>query len=124
MILKQVIGRGGRGLLNYISQPSKTDHNHTRPFLSNMAGSNPRELAREFASIRKLRPNLARAVGHLILSTDPTDRVLSAQEWQQTVSLAMAEIGAGEAAFAAYQHHDTDHTHTHVFFRELLPQGP
>ena len=123
MILKQVIGRGARGLLNYISQSSKTNHNHTRPFYSNMAGQTPRELSAEFASLRKLKPNLSRAVGHLILAADPLDRALTDAEFSQAVKLALAEIGANEAAFAAYRHHD-GHQHIHVFFRELQPQGP
>ena len=119
MILKQVIGRGTRGLLNYISQPIKTDHNHTHPFFTNMAGQTPRELATEVASLRKLRPNLARAVGHLIISNDPRDRFLSDQEMQHVVSLALNQIGAGQAAFAAYRHADTEHQHTHIFSTRL-----
>lgn len=115
MILKIKIGSGARGLINYLSQTSKTNHDHTRPFFTNMAGQTPRELAREVSSLRKLKPNLGKAVAHLSLSADPRDRVLSTDEWRRAITTALVEHGAGDAPFAAYQHHDTDHQHTHIF---------
>ncbi len=123
MILKIKLGSGSRGLLNYISQPTKTAHHHTRPFFSNMAGQTPRELAAEVSSLRKLKPNLTKAIAHLSLSSDPADRKLTDDEWRAAVTTALAEHGAQNAAFAAYRHHDTDHDHTHVFFCEYCTTG-
>lgn len=119
MILKMIVGRGARGLLNYISRPDKTDHDHTRPVFTNMAGATPRELSAEISALRKLRPNLGRAVAHLVLSSDPRDRQLTDDEWRQAVQTALQVHGADQAAFAAYRHRDTDHDHTHVFFCEF-----
>jgi hypothetical protein len=123
MILKIKIGRGARGLLSYISQPSKTAHNNTRPFYSNMAGATPRELSAEVAALRKLKPNLTRAVGHLMISPDQKDRQLSQVEWEKAIDIALAEHGASEAAFAGYVHRDTGCAHAHVFFLRVLPDG-
>ena len=81
-----------------------------------MAGTNPRELAAEVAALRRLKPNLTNAVAHLSLSSDPKDRALTDEEWQQAITIALATHGAQDAAFACYQHHDTNHSHTHVFF--------
>jgi hypothetical protein len=116
MILKIKVGSGARGLLSYLSQTSKTAHDHTRPFFTNMAGTNPRELASEVSALRRLKPNLKKAVAHLSLSSDPKDRALTHEEWRQAITIALAAQGAQDAAFAAYQHHDTNHPHTHVFF--------
>ena len=116
MILKIKLGGGARGLLNYISQTSKTTHTHTRPFFSNMAGRTPRELAAEVAALRRLKPNLGKAVAHLSLSSDPADRPLTDEEWKAAVTTALAGHGASQAAFCAYRHQDTEHDHTHVFF--------
>lgn len=116
MILKMIIGKGARGLINYVSQTSKTGHNHTRPFFTNMAGSTPRELSAEVSALRKLKPNLGRAVAHLVLASDPKDRALTDDEWRAAVQIALAEHGADQAAFAAWRHADTAHHHTHVFF--------
>lgn len=123
MILKIKIGRGARGLLSYISQQYKTAHNHTRPFFTNMAGQNPRELAAEVAALRKLKPNLTRAISHLMISPDAKDRPLTEVEWKKAIQIALAGHGAEEAAFAAYVHRDTNCGHAHVFFCESSPMG-
>ena len=123
MILKMIVGRGARGLLNYISRPDKTTLGDTRPFFTNMAGTTPRELAAEVSALRRLRPNLGREVAHLALSSDPRDRRLTEKEWQQAIQTALKIHGADQAAFAAYRHHDAAHDHTHVFFCESCPMG-
>jgi len=114
MILKMMLGKGARGLLSYISNIEKTGS--SKPFFSNMAGTSPRELSAEVAALRKLRPNLSKAVGHLVLSADPRDGALSESEWRQAITIALKAHGAEQAAFAAYRHADTDHDHAHVFF--------
>lgn len=114
MILKMILGKGARGLLSYISKVEKTGS--TSPFFSNMAGTTPRELAAEVAALRMLRPNLSKAIGHLVLSSDPKDRKLSDDEWRLAVTTALKTHNAEQAAFAAYRHADTDHDHIHIFF--------
>ena len=135
MILKIVLGKGARGLLNYVSQISKSAH-HPRavprrgepkpsaaPTFSNFAGLTPCQIAAEFAALRLLKPNLNKAVGHLILSPGPTDRALTKEEWQQALRLALQGHGAADAPHAAYLHSDTDLQHLHVFFSRIMPSG-
>lgn len=123
MILKMILGKGARGLLSYISNPTKTNHNHTQPFFSNMAGQSARELSKEVAVLRRLKPNLKMAVAHLVLSHDPNDRPLTEAEWRHAISTALKTHGAEEAAFCSYLHLDTNHIHTHVFTCESCPVG-
>ena len=135
MILKIVLGKGARGLLNYVSQLSKSAHHphpaHKRgepkpsaqPTFTNFAGSTPRQIATEFSALRLLKPNLTKAVGHLILSPGPTDRALTRVEWQQALDIALASHGALNTPHAAWLHADTDLQHLHVFFSRILPSG-
>lgn len=123
MILKALLGTSAQGLLLYISKESKTGHNHTYPFFTNMAGQTPKELAKEIGSLRRQRPNLKKAVAHLVLSHDPTDRKLTEIEWKHAISVALKIHGADQAAFCSYRHHDTAHDHTHVFYCRVLPGG-
>ncbi len=93
------------------------------PFVTNMAGRNPRELASEIATLRRQRPGLKKAVSHLVLSHDPNQRKLTVEEWKEAVQIALREHGADEAAHAAWRHSDTDHDHVHIFFCRILPSG-
>ena len=106
--------KGGRRRLEKASAP---------PTFSTFAGTTPREIAAEFGALRKLKPNLGKAVAHLILSPGPEDRTLSKDEWKRALDLALAEHGAAEAPHAAYLHTDTDHPHLHVFFSRITPAG-
>lgn len=119
MILKHKTGKGARGLLTYIAAGS----DQAAPMFTNMAGQTPRELAREVAALRSLRPKLGKAVAHLILSHDPSQRELTEAEWREALDLALAEHGAQNVPYAAYMHTDKAHQHLHVFFYASMPQG-
>ena len=73
--------------------------------------------------MRRLKPNLGKAVAHLILSPGPEDRALSKEEWKTALDIALDEHGAANAAHAAWLHDDTDHQHLHVFFSRVTPAG-
>ena len=89
------------------------------PTFSNFGGTTPRQIAAEFGQLRKLKPNLKKAVGHLILSPGPDDRVLSKKEWKLAMEIALAEHGATDAPHAAWLHSDTARPHLHVFFSRI-----
>jgi hypothetical protein len=124
VILKLILGRGFRGVLTYVSDGLKsatTDHKGAvQPFFTNMAGRSSRELSAEFGVLRRLRPNLTKAVGHLILSQDPKQRNLTEEEWKEAVNIALSTHGADQTMFAAWQHHDTKTSHLHVIFSRVL----
>ena len=102
MILKIKTGKGSRGILNYISAGA----GKSAPMFSNMVGQTPRELAREVAALRSLRPNLGRAAAHLILAHDPGQRPLTEAEWREALEIALKEHGAEGVPFASYMHEE------------------
>lgn len=118
MILKFKTGKGARGLLTYIAAGA----DQVTPVFTNMAGSNPRELAREVAALRSLRPKLGKAVGHLILSHDPSQKTLTEAEWREALDVALAEHDAEKAPYAAWMHQDKEHIHLHVFLLRIRPE--
>jgi hypothetical protein len=59
-----------------------------------MEGDNPRELAKEFGEIRKLRPNLGKAVLHVSLSAAPGEHLSDAQWTEIGRRYALPAIGA------------------------------
>jgi len=62
VIQKAHIGRGFRGVLNYVCDESaERGHDAARILDTNMAGRTPRELAAEFGALRHLNPDLSRA---------------------------------------------------------------
>ena len=106
-------GRNGR----------KSEQGAVAPFLTNMAGTTPRELSAEVGVLRRLRPQLTRAISHLVLSHDPGQRRLTDDEWRTAIAISLEEHGASEAAFSAWLHHDCDHQHAHIMFSRVLPRG-
>jgi hypothetical protein len=93
------------------------------PFLTNLAGRTPREMAQEVGVLRRLRPNLTKAVSHLILGHDPSQRVLTETEWKTAIQIALKAHGAEETAFAAWIHFDTGIPHCHLMFSRVTPAG-
>ena len=106
-----IIGRGFRGVDSYV-----TGKPNSRLLLTNMAGRNPRERAREVAGLRTARPGLGKAVGHLVLSHDPALPDLTDEQWHRAIEIARAEHDLRDAPFAAVIHNDADHKHVHLFF--------
>lgn len=93
------------------------------PFLTNLAGRTPREMAKEVGVLRRLRPNLKKAISHLILSHDPTQRELTEMEWKTAIQIALKAHGAEETAFAAWIHFDTGVPHCHLMFCRVTASG-
>ena len=75
MIAKAVKGRGFRGALAYDLGKEEGQILDT-----NMAGEGIRQLAAEFGAIRKMRPNLERAVLHVSLSAALGEK-LTDEQW-------------------------------------------
>lgn len=116
MILKMKLGAGFRGLDRYVT--GKPD---AIVLASNMAGTNPRERAAEVAGLRSAKPDLNKAVGHLVLSQDPSLPDLTADQWRTAIDIARAEHDMRDAPFCAVLHRDSDHRHVHVFFCAYAP---
>ncbi len=80
----------------------------------NMAGRTPRQLAREFAAARSLKPNLGRAMVHHSLSVPPGINLSDAQ-WQKAAAAYLKEMGYGENhQYTVIKHTDEEHEHVHI----------
>ena len=117
MIAKMVKGRGFRGALEYDLNKEK---GHVID--SNMAGKNARELAAEFGEIRKLRPNLGRAVMHVSLATAPGEK-LTDELWREVSQRYLRGMGFKDNQFIVTRHTDTEHEHVHILANRITHGG-
>ena len=111
MIIKIKLGAGFRGLARYV-----TSKPEAFVLASNMAGSNSRERAVEIAGLRSARPDLRMAVGHVVLSHDPSLPDLTKDQWLRAIDIARDEHDLRGVPFVAALHRDVDHQHVHLFF--------
>ncbi len=124
MIGKIIKGTSFRGALNYLFFGNKNSRNKNSVVVaSNMAGTNPRELSKEFSAFRKLRPSLGKAVCHISLSLSPEDRKLSNDEFGQVAQDFLKQMGFDECPFVAIRHHDTEHPHIHIIVSRIKPNS-
>jgi len=117
VIAKLVKGRGFRGALEYDLQKQKGVLLDT-----NMAGDNPRDLAREFGEVRALRPNLAKAVCHASISLSPEEK-LSDDQWRAVAREYLKGMGFGNSQHVVTKHLDTKHPHIHVLANRVTMRG-
>ena len=117
MIAKMVKGRGFRGALEY-----DITKEGGRIISSNMAGEKPRELAAEFGEIRKLRPNLGKAVMHVSLSAAPGEK-LTDEQWQAIGQRYLRGMGFTDNQFVMTRHTDTEHEHIHILANRITHAG-
>ena len=108
MIAKAVKGKGFRGALEY-----DLTKEQGRVIDKNMAGENPRELAAEFGEIRKLRPNLGKAVLHVSLSAAPGEK-LTDEQWREIGKRYMDGMGLEQNQFVITAHRHRARTHPHL----------
>jgi hypothetical protein len=124
MISKIVKGTGFRGAAEYLLN-GKTRGSQSRGAIigSNMAGRTPRELSREFAAFRKLRPTLGKAVFHASLSLSPAERHLGDAEFADIGQRYLTSLGFGDAPFVIVRHDDTQHQHIHLLASRITVSG-
>ncbi|MFM9437869.1 hypothetical protein ACFDR9_004961 [Janthinobacterium sp. CG_23.3] len=117
MIAKAVKGKGFRGALEY-----DLTKEQGRVIDKNMAGENPRELAAEFGEIRKLRPNLGKAVLHVSLSAAPGE-IITDDQWREIGRRYMEGMGLDKNQFVMTRHTDTEHEHIHILANRIRFDG-
>jgi len=117
MIAKAVKGRGFRGVLNYDLNEEKGEILDT-----NMAGTNARGLAQEFGAVRKLRPNLNKAVLHVSLSAAVGEH-LTNEQWQEIGHKYLKGMDLDNNQFVMTRHTDTDHEHIHIIANRIQFNG-
>ncbi len=112
------IGRGSsfRGALNYLLQKE-----HQPEIVGgNMAGTTPRELAREFGASRQLRTQVEQPVEHVSFSWSPHEQV-SPDQMRAAVERWLEQMGFDRAAnqYTVVRHKDRDHPHCHVLISRI-----
>jgi hypothetical protein len=117
MIAKAVKGGGFRGALEYDLSKEQAHVLDT-----NMEGTTPRELAKEFGEIRKLRPNLGKAVLHVSLSAAPGEH-LSDEQWREIGQRYLAHMGLDDNQYIITRHCDTEHEHIHLLANRIQFDG-
>jgi len=110
MIQKAQIGRGFRGVLNYVFAASaERGHDPARIVETNMAGRDPRTLAAEFGALRHRNPDLTRAVYHCSLRLS-ADEHLDDGGWAGFSRDYLAAMGFADVPYVVIQH-APDHVH-------------
>lgn len=117
MIAKAVKGKGFRGALEYDLTKEKGQLLDT-----NMAGKNPRQLAAEFGKIRKLKPNLGKAVLHVSLSAALGEKLTDAQ-WREIGQHYLKGMGLDNNQYVMTRHSDTEHEHIHIVANRIQFDG-
>lgn len=117
MIAKAIKRKGFRGALEY-----DLSKEQGRLIDTNMEGTGPRELAREFGGIRKLRPNLGRAVLHVSLSAAPGEH-LSDDQWREIGRRYLHGMGLDANQYLITRHLDTEHEHVHLLVNRVRFDG-
>jgi hypothetical protein len=117
MIAKAVKGKGFRGALEYDLTKEKG-----QLLDSNMAGKNPRQLAEEFGQIRKLKPNLGKAVLHVSLSAALGER-LTDDQWREIGRHYLTGMGLDNNQYVMTRHMDTEHEHIHLVVNRIQFDG-
>jgi len=117
MIAKAVKGRGFRGAIAY-----DLGKDEGRILDTNMAGESVPELSAEFGAIRKLRPNLERAVLHVSLSAAPGEKLTDAQ-WADISRRYLAGMEFLDNQYLVTRHTDTEHEHIHILANRITHAG-
>lgn len=127
MIAKITRGGGFRGTLAYTLAP---EH---RPDIvgGNMAGPDVSSLAREFAAVRQLRPDVEKPVVHVSLSFDPGrpgrqgDRQLRREELARLAEdyLKRMSYDPDRVQWVAIEHRDRPHQHVHLVISRVRLDG-
>ncbi|WLI88539.1 relaxase/mobilization nuclease domain-containing protein [Massilia sp. R2A-15] len=89
---------------------------------TNMEGADPRELAKEFGEIRKLRPKLGKAVLHVSLSAAPGEHLTDAQ-WTEIGQRYLHGMGLDDNQYLITRHDDMEHEHVHLLVNRIRFDG-
>ena len=117
MIAKAVKGKGFHGALDY-----DLTKEQGKILDTNMAGVSPRELAAEFGEIRRLRPNLGKAVLHVSLSAAPGEK-LSDSQWRDIGQRYLSGMELDANQYVMTRHTDTEHEHIHIVASRIRFDG-
>lgn len=112
-------GDGFRGVLAYIHEKGDAE-----TVGGNMSGVSVTALAREFAAVRRLRPDCKNPVWHCSIALPAGDR-LPAEKWGELARDFMLEMGMDPDThlYEVVRHSDTDHDHVHIIASRIGLDG-
>ncbi len=118
MIAKISQGSGFRGALDYVF---KSDADVIG---GNMAGDDPRSLAREFGITRALREDIGKPCYHISLAL-PKGEELDAKQWEKVANKYLTRMGIDplEHQYILVQHKDTEFNHIHILTSRIALNG-
>jgi hypothetical protein len=132
LIGKQFKNQSFRSTLEYVLGKEKATM-----IDSNMGGTTPVQLTREFGAARRFRPNLQRACAHVILSIPHRDvshdkgeyhehledeqYTEIAQHWLKSMKFLGDELN--QSQYVVARHHDTNHEHIHIIASRIRMNG-
>ena len=108
-------GQGFRGVLNYTLDQKR--HPDAEVTGGTMAGRSARDLAREFAFTRSLRPDVEGPVFHYVIAYDPGDAELISQNDREAIAHRIQErlgLDAATHDFVRISHLEKTHQHDHI----------
>jgi hypothetical protein len=117
-------GHGFRGVLNYVLDQGR--HRGAEVTGGTMAGQSPRDLGREFAFTRSLRPEVKAPVFHYVIAYDVVDAERLSQEDREAIARRLQEALGLETSrhdFVRVSHYEKAHQHDHVIASRIGIDG-
>jgi len=102
--------------------PAYRDGARARIIGGNLSGHNGRELAREFADFRALRPEVKNAVHHASISAQPGEK-LTVEQWREIAGAYVREMGYERSCYVVVQHRDEPQEHVHIIASNITIDG-
>lgn len=112
-------GSGFRGCLDYVTKAGAERIGGT------LAGTNAREMSREFSVARRLREDIERPVWHTSLSLPKGER-LDTERWNKACVAFLARMGIippEEVQWTAWRHTDGEYDHVHIVVNRISLTG-
>ncbi len=103
-------------------QPPRLNQEKGRIIDTNMGGTTPRELGKEFGEVRSLRPKLGKAVLHVSPSAAPGEH-LSDEQWWRVATRYLHGMGLENNQYIVTRHIDTEHEHVHLLVNRIRFDG-
>ncbi len=118
MIGRQTTGKGFGGCDRYLRE-KKNSREIGRSLLKS---TNKKGVNREIGAIRRLKPNLEKAIFHASLSLSPGQK-LNDVTWSKIGHEYMQKMGFTDNQYLIYRHSDTDKDHIHIVANRIKLDG-
>lgn len=120
MMGKPITGRSFGGCIRYVVQKQ----NAKILTAEGVRMQNADTLIKDFNLQRKMRPELGKAVGHLVLSWSKNDlSKLSDEAMVKHAKEYMEKVGIRDTQFVVVRHSDREHPHLHLIYNRVDNNG-